>query len=80
VVGRRDFAAAKNIGCFHGVELPYIFHYFPAMLRFNAEDEKLSGGMMGYWSRFARTGDPNDGGAPIWRPYGPATPYVQPIN
>jgi len=29
----------------------------------------LSESMMGYWSQFAATGDPNGSGAPQWTPY-----------
>ena len=53
-----DYAAAKKLGCFHGVELPYLFRYFPPLLKFNADDERLSDLMIGYWSRFARTRRP----------------------
>lgn len=63
------FAAAKNLGCFHGAELPYLFHYFPPVLQFNAEDERLAAEMIGYWSRFARSGNPNGSGAPEWPAY-----------
>jgi para-nitrobenzyl esterase len=34
-----------------------------------AEDEKLSEEMMGYWTRLAKTGDPNGEGAYQWPPY-----------
>ena len=65
-----DYAAAKKLGCFHGIELPYLFRYFPPMLKFNADDERLSDLMIGCWSRFARTGDPG------W----PAFPHVQALD
>jgi para-nitrobenzyl esterase len=74
------FAAAKHLGCFHGVELPYLFRYFPPMLQFSAADERLSDLMIGYWSRFARTGDPNGDGVPAWPAYSAATAHVQPLD
>ena len=33
-----------------------------------AEETALSDTMIGYWSRFAATGNPNGGGAPEWPP------------
>jgi para-nitrobenzyl esterase len=29
----------------------------------------LSHELLGYWTRFAKTGDPNGDGAPRWEPY-----------
>jgi hypothetical protein len=75
-----DYAAAKNLGCFHGVELPYLFHYFPPLLKFNVDDEQLSALMIGCWSRFARSGDPNGSGAPAWPSYSATTRQVQPLD
>jgi len=66
-----DYAVANKLGCFHGVELPYLFRYFLPMLKLNAEDERLSELMIGYWTRFARTGDPG------WPAYRPSNPHVQ---
>lgn len=75
-----DYAAAENLGCFHGVELPYVFRYFPALLKFNADDERLSDLMIGYWSRFARAGDPNGDGAFSWPSYNVTTRHVQALD
>jgi para-nitrobenzyl esterase len=57
------------MGAFHGSELPYVFHSIPARLKPDPEDEQLSEQMMGYWTRFARTGDPNGEGAFQWPAY-----------
>lgn len=75
-----DYAAAKGLGCFHGIELPYVFRYFPPLLQFNAVDEQLSDLVIGYWTRFARTGDPNGDAAPAWPAYGAAAPHVHPLD
>ncbi len=57
-----------GLGCFHGSEIPYVFGC-PPKWGFLAEDGALSEQMMGYWTRFARTGDPNGAGAVTWPRY-----------
>jgi para-nitrobenzyl esterase len=37
----------------------------------------LSAQMMGYWTRFAATGNPNGGGAPHWLRFGGGQPQIQ---
>jgi para-nitrobenzyl esterase len=53
-------------GAFHAAEIPYVFHYLPESSGYGADDDVLSRAMIGYWSRFARTGDPNGVGAVAW--------------
>jgi para-nitrobenzyl esterase len=36
--------------------------------------------MMGYWARFAATGDPNGGGAPSWPAFTPVQHQVQELT
>jgi para-nitrobenzyl esterase len=36
---------------------------------FTSAQQKLATTMIGYWTTFARTGDPNTAGAPHWAPY-----------
>lgn len=55
-----------SLGAFHAAEIAYVFGSKPAWLPRDATDEALSRAMMGYWTRFAATGDPNGGGAPMW--------------
>ena len=59
---RRDF------GCYHAAELPYVFHFFPSR-KFVEDDWKLSEEIVGYWTRFAQSGDPNGDGATQWPAY-----------
>lgn len=56
-----------SLGAPHGGEIEYLFGNEPAEHRWDAEDEKVSRLMGDYWVRFARTGDPNGGGAPMWK-------------
>ncbi|WKX73660.1 carboxylesterase/lipase family protein [Streptomyces sp. XD-27] len=60
-------------GAAHGFELPYLF---ATRLPFTADQRALSDRMIGYWTRFAHTGDPNGTGAPAWRRFD-RTPLVQ---
>jgi para-nitrobenzyl esterase len=59
---------AKELGCYHSAELPYVFHFLPGS-RMTDDDRKLSEEMMGYWVRFARSADPNGNNAPFWPHY-----------
>ncbi|MFI6816571.1 carboxylesterase family protein [Nonomuraea sp. NPDC050328] len=64
-------------GAFHASELQHLFEasYFSG--RTLAPDQaRLSDTMIGYWSRFARHGDPNGPGAPAWRPAEPGRDTV----
>jgi para-nitrobenzyl esterase len=39
------------------------------IVTYRADDIALSEEMVGYWTSFAKTGDPNGGGSPKWPPY-----------
>ncbi len=64
----QPYLAHMGLGVFHGSEVPYVFGVVPKW-GFAQEDRDLSEQMMGYWTRFARTGDPNGGGAVEWPRY-----------
>lgn len=61
----------KEFGCYHAAELPYLFHFLPGS-GIRDEDRRLSEQMMGYWVRFACSGDPNGDGATQWPAYAPS--------
>jgi para-nitrobenzyl esterase len=55
-------------GAEHGGELSYLFGTRLNAETWDAADETTSKLMGDYWVRFAKTGDPNGGGAPVWSP------------
>jgi para-nitrobenzyl esterase len=61
-------AVSFPYGATHGSELQYLFKLtWPGQL--NAKQIQLSETMIGYWTQFAKSGDPNRPGAPAWRRY-----------
>jgi para-nitrobenzyl esterase len=57
------------LGAFHSAEIQFIFGIPAGAAPFSADETSLSGTMMRYWTRFARTGDPNGPSDPIWPPF-----------
>lgn len=45
-------------GAAHGSELPYLSDIVGAGFKLTPEQQRLSAQMIGYWTRFARVGDP----------------------
>jgi para-nitrobenzyl esterase len=72
-----------DLGSFHSLELPYVFGalrnpVWGSWLTFQKRDEALADAIQGYWTNFAKTGDPNGAGLPQWRPYAAASePYME---
>ncbi|MEO8620228.1 MAG: carboxylesterase family protein [bacterium] len=68
---------AEKLGAFHLLEIPYVFGNPPAWIPRDQTDERLSATIMDYWVRFATTGNPNGGTAPVWPAYDAAAePYL----
>ena len=58
-------------GAAHASELQYLFK-LPQSVQLSADQRRLSGNMIHYWTQFARSGDPNAFGTSFWPPYSPA--------
>ena len=56
---------------FHSDDIEYVFGTLDTRPgeTIRPEDRKLSEQMMGYWTNFAKTGDPNGEGLPVWPKY-----------
>jgi para-nitrobenzyl esterase len=72
---------ATALGAVHGLDVPFVFGTFDAIetpngmpYTPNATDLALQATMQGYWTRFARTGDP--AGTPAWPVYDATDPAL----
>jgi para-nitrobenzyl esterase len=64
-----DRLRQMGLGCCHGSEIPYVFGNLAPAMGYADADQELSTQIMGYWTRFAATGDPNGEGAVPWPAY-----------
>jgi para-nitrobenzyl esterase len=66
-----SYAKSLAVGAFHGSEIDFVM----GTLRdrktgaATAEEIALSDAMLGYWTRFAKSGDPNGAAASVWAKY-----------
>ena len=68
------------LGAYHTAELQYLFNgdFFGLPQAPLAPDqEELSAAMIGYWTQFAATGNPNSAGEPAWPTYTSTTDEFQ---
>lgn len=62
-VGAGPFAA---LGAFHSEELMFLSRQYWTTWVAQPGDAALSRTLVGYWSQFVKTGDPNGAGLPVW--------------
>ena len=68
------------MGAYHTAEVQYLFTGdllgFP-MGPLSHKQMQLSDAMVSYWTKFAKTGNPNSFGEPVWSPYDASTHKFQ---
>lgn len=76
----RPGTGGQALLAYHGAEIPYIFDTHDAWFSADAVEPALTTAMLGYWSNFARNGDPNGAGLAPWPAYGGTQPRVQELG
>jgi para-nitrobenzyl esterase len=58
-----------SLGAYHGEELLFLSDSFPSDWAHSRDGDQLGETMRAYWAQFAKTGDPNAPGLPVWPAY-----------
>ena len=66
---------ATLFGLPHGGEIIYVFN-IPRAAGFDEEGKAIASAANRYWAQFAKTGDPDSAGGPVWPKFGLADEYV----
>lgn len=72
----------EKYGAYHAAEIVYVFDNLSRLQHepWREEDRKLAGVLSSYWVNFARTGNPNGAGLPVWPSYQAKTDEVLQIG
>jgi para-nitrobenzyl esterase len=68
------------LGAYHSAELQYLFpgiDVFGLPVTLSSQQMQLSAAMVRYWTQFAKNGNPNSSGEPLWSPYSASTDQFQ---
>jgi para-nitrobenzyl esterase len=69
----------EGFGAAHATEIAYVFQNFglpPMNTEASPEDQALSDVMSSFWTNFAKRGDPNGEGLPLWPAFREGSPAV----
>jgi len=75
-----DTPQFKSWGAAHGAEISYVFGNFTPSMPPTNEDRAVSDTVSSYWVNFAKTGNPNANGMPVWPAFSNAKPEVMNLN
>ena len=68
-------------GAFHSAELWYMFGTLERCWRpMEDKDYELSENMIGYWTNFIKSGNPNSENNEEWKPYKKEEPFIMELT
>ncbi|QSX34169.1 carboxylesterase family protein [Shewanella avicenniae] len=70
------FPNMPDLGPTHAAEMAFVFDLLMPPRAWTAEDQQLADTMSSYWVNFAKTGNPNGAGLPVWPAWDNAAPQV----
>lgn len=76
----RPGPGGEQLRAYHGAEIPYVFDTHDDWLATDDVDRRLTETLIGYWTNFARTGNPNGDELPAWPAYDAADARVMTLG